>query len=83
MSETMSTAGGFIRATGTEAEVCKDIARRQALGVNKYGTTVRDNPLALRAWLSHLYEEQLDACVYTKRCIEELDKNEEGWCNGK
>lgn len=30
--ETISTAGGFIRAQGTEARVCKDIADRQAIG---------------------------------------------------
>lgn len=60
--------------TGTELQVCEDIARRQHMGINKYGTTVAENPLALREWLQHLYEEQLDACVYTKRCIEELDK---------
>lgn len=60
-------------ATGTEGEVCKDIAQRQAFGMNKYGVSVRDNPLSLRQWLEHLYQEQLDACVYTKRCIEEID----------
>ena len=47
--------------TGTEADVCRDIARRQALGVTKYGTTVRDNPLT-------------DAAVYCKRAMEEMDK---------
>lgn len=61
--------------TGTEAAICADIARRQALGINKYGTTVAANPLDLRQWLQHLYEEQLDACVYTKRAIEEIDRN--------
>lgn len=60
-------------ATGTEGEVCRDIAQRQAFGLNKYGVSVRDNPLSLRQWLEHLYQEQLDACVYTKRCIEEID----------
>ena len=61
--------------TGTEAAICADIASRQALGINKYGTTVAANPLDLRQWLQHLYEEQLDACVYTKRAIEEIDRN--------
>jgi hypothetical protein len=76
--ETMSTPGGFVRATGTEAEVCKLIARRQALGVNKYGTTVRDNVLTLRQWLVHQQEELADALVYCTRAIEELDRaNEE------
>ena len=60
--------------TGIEAEVCADIARRQALGKNKYGTTVADNPLTLRQWLQHALEEALDQAVYLKRAIAELDK---------
>lgn len=60
-------------ATGTEAEVCADIARRQAAGTAKYGTTVAENPLELREWLQHQYEELLDAAIYTKRAIAEID----------
>ena len=58
---------------GTEAEVCADIARRQAFGKNKYGTTVAENPLSLRAWLVHAYEESLDLPIYLKRAIAEID----------
>lgn len=58
--------------TGTEARVCADIAERQQIGIAKYGTTVADNPLALCDWLQHLYEEQLDAAVYTRRSIEQI-----------
>jgi len=61
-------------ATGTEARVCEDIAARQELGVRKYGTTVQANPLPLRAWLQHAYEETLDQAVYLRRAIEELDR---------
>lgn len=64
--------------TGTEAGVVNDIIRRQELGTRKYGTTVRDNPLPLRAWLQHAYEECLDQAVYLKRAMEELDKPGEG-----
>lgn len=71
---TIDTPGGFIRANGTEARVCGDIARRQALGLNKYGKTVEGNPLPLREWLIHQYEELLDAAIYCRRAIEELDK---------
>lgn len=63
-----------IEPTGTEARVCHDIAMRQRLGLKKYGVSVHDNPLPIRGWLQHLYEEQLDAVIYTKRAIEELDK---------
>ena len=58
----------------TEAQVCEDIKNRQQLGINKYGTTVAQNPLELRQWLQHSYEEKLDDAVYMKRAIQELDK---------
>lgn len=59
--------------TGIELKVCEDIARRQQVGINKYGTTVADNPLALREWLQHAYEETLDKAVYLRRAIAEID----------
>ena len=62
-----------IEPTGIELLVCEEIARRQQLGIAKYGTTVADNPLALRDWLQHQYEELLDAAVYVRRAIAELD----------
>ena len=62
------------QTTGTEARVIADIAARQAIGIKKYGTTVEDNPLPLRAWLQHQYEELLDAAIYCKRAIEQMDK---------
>jgi hypothetical protein len=60
-------------ATGTEAFVCADIVERQAKGVAKYGTTVAQNPLTLRQWLQHAYEECLDQAVYLRRAIDESD----------
>jgi len=62
--------------TGIEAIVCKDIADRQALGINKYGCTVADNPLTLREWLNHAYQEHLDAAIYLRRAMDEIDKKE-------
>jgi hypothetical protein len=59
--------------TGVESQVCKMIADRQALGIAKYGQTVADNPLPLRAWLQHALEECLDQAVYLKRAINEID----------
>ena len=59
--------------TGTEAKVCELIAKRQQLGIAKYGTTVAQNPLTLRQWLQHGLEEALDLAVYLQRSIEELD----------
>ena len=57
----------------TEQEVCLDILDRQRKGVAKYGTTLAQNPLELRQWLQHQYEELLDASLYCKRAIQELD----------
>ena len=59
---------------GIEAIVCQDIAKRQATGMNKYGISVADNPLLLKAWLQHQYEELLDAAIYCRRAIAELEK---------
>ena len=75
MSHETHTVGVFM-PEGTEAEVCADIARRQALGKNKYGTTVAENTLSLRCWLAHQYEELLDAAIYAKRAIAEIDAQE-------
>ena len=58
--------------TGIEARVCEDIAARQRLGVAKYGTTIQDNPLTLKQWLQHAYEECLDQAVYLRRAMEEV-----------
>lgn len=62
------------KPTGTEAKVCELIAQRQAMGLSKYGITVADNPLALRAWLVHQLEELLDAAIYCQRAIDEIDE---------
>ena len=43
------------------------------MGIAKYGTTVADNPLSLRQWLQHAFEETLDKAIYLKRAIAEID----------
>lgn len=60
-------------ATGTEEKVCDDITARQRKGFAKYGRSVEGNPLSLREWLQHAYEEALDLSIYLKRATEELD----------
>ena len=62
--------------TGTEGRVCNDIALRQWHGLAKYGTTVEANPLTLRQWLQHAYEEALDQAIYLRRAIEQIDAEE-------
>lgn len=61
-------------ASGTEARVIDDISKRQLMGIQKYKTTVEENPLSLRQWLQHAYEECLDQAVYLRRAIEEIDR---------
>lgn len=58
---------------GIEALVCTEIAKRAAHGRVKYGMTVAENPLGLRAWLQHALEESLDQAVYLRRAIAEID----------
>jgi hypothetical protein len=56
-----------------ETQVCRDILDRQKLGKLKYGTTVAENPLTLRQWCQHGYEEALDLSIYLKRAMQEID----------
>lgn len=65
---------GVFMPHGTEARVCALIAKRQALGLQKYGTTVEENALSHREWLQHALEEALDLAIYLQRSIEELEK---------
>ncbi len=61
-------------ATGIEKLVIQDIAKRQQLGIRKYGVTVQDNPLTEIQWVQHAYEEALDLAIYLKRLINEKSK---------
>jgi len=65
-----------------EQMVCQDILARQQVGIRKYGTTVAQNPLELKQWLQHAYEECLDQAVYLRRAMEELkiDNQERFFC---
>lgn len=59
---------------GTEAKVCDDLARRQRFGIAKYGQSVAANPLPLRDWMQHAYDECLDQAVYLRRAIDEMEE---------
>lgn len=62
--------------TGTELRVAEFMAERQQKGFTKYGTTVANNPLALKFWLQHALEESLDKAIYLQRAIEEIERKE-------
>lgn len=63
----------IIGVKDTEFEVIQDIIDRKKKGFVKYGVSVAENPLVLKAWLQHQYEELLDAAIYCKRAIQEID----------
>lgn len=65
-----------MNADTTEAAVCIDIIKRQNIGIKKYGTTVALNPLSLKQWMQHAYEECLDQAIYLRRAIDQLDREE-------
>ena len=52
--------------TGIEAEVCADIARRQAYGMAKYPTSLKDNNQPLSVRINHAFEESADKTLYLK-----------------
>lgn len=60
--------------TDTEELVIRDIKFRQQAGIKKYGTTVANNPLELKLWLQHFYEEMLDGAIYARRALQELER---------
>lgn len=61
--------------TGIEKLVCEDIAKRQQLGLHKYGISVADNHLTMKQWVKHAYEEALDMAIYLKRILEHENTN--------
>lgn len=49
------------------------LRERSTVGVQKYGTTLADNKLPLRAWLNHALEEALDQANYLQAAMAEID----------
>lgn len=79
MAEKLPTERRWLMAaSGIEELVCRDIEERQRRGIAKYGKTVAANPLQLRQWLQHAYEEALDLAVYLRRAMEECHENDAG-----
>lgn len=67
----------IFKVTDIEVQVTQDIMDRQKRGLNKYGVSVANNPLSLREWLQHSYEEKLDDVIYMRRAIAEIDKQQD------
>lgn len=66
-----------IEVTGIEAIVCQEIARRQQLGIKKYGITVESNNLTLMEWVRHAKEEALDMAIYLAKIESKLKAMED------
>ena len=54
--------------------VCFKFQQRSTLGVQKYGTTLAENPLEMMGWLRHLQEELMDGVNYIERLMFEVEK---------
>ena len=52
------------------------LRQRSTVGMQKYGTTLADNKLPLRAWLNHALEEALDQANYLQAAMAEIDSDE-------
>lgn len=59
------------------APLIADISQRQAYGLAKYPTRLKDNPAPLAARLRHMLEELLDAAVYARWAKDGYEKG--GW----
>lgn len=58
--------------TGIEADICREIARRQKMGKSKYGQQLLDNPADIAERLQHLKEELLDGAIYCQWAMRKL-----------
>jgi hypothetical protein len=54
--------------------VIDDLKLREQKGIETYNTTMDRKDLSHHEWLQHLYEELLDASLYTKKLIKRFDK---------
>lgn len=57
-------------------QVRQDLLERSETGIKKYNTTLDRTDLGLKEWLKHQYEELLDAALYTRRAIKELEEKQ-------
>ena len=59
-----------------EDEVCEKIQARALVGLEKYGVTMEREDFSLLDWLKYLQEELLDAVVYLRRTINDMEGEE-------
>jgi predicted RNase H-like HicB family nuclease len=56
-------------------EINQDLQKREAKGINTYGTTLDDANLNREELLNHLYEELLDSVFYIKKLINDKSQS--------
>lgn len=56
--------------------VIDDLNSRSEIGLKKYSTSLERKDIDLKGWLEHQYCELLDAALYCKRAIIELEELE-------
>ena len=61
--------GGSIPTDPIVEAVCEDLRNRSAIGIKKYGTTLKDAGLSDKESLQHAYEEALDLANYLKTLL--------------
>ena len=57
-------------------QVMNDLNDRSRVGIEKYNTTLERTDLELKDWLHHLLEELMDATLYLKRAIIEIENKQ-------
>lgn len=57
-------------------QIIADLEKREAMGIQKYGTSVDDAPLTQEQWMQHAYEEALDFAVYLKKMMSNAEHRE-------
>lgn len=70
----MTTVGVFLN-DGVEARVCAEIAKRQSVGLKKYGVGLSEAGLSHIELLQHAKEEALDLAMYLQTLIDNLENS--------
>lgn len=55
-------------------EVIQMFRERSETGIRKYGTTLDRTDLDLKQWIQHALEEHMDAILYLRRILKELER---------
>lgn len=74
MSDPQPFVFRIARADKVVVRVALKLFGRSARGLEKYGTTLERDDLALRDWLLHLQEELLDGANYIEAALARLEE---------